>query len=310
MDGTDTAPVRQTVATRAYAPWPVTDDAGRWSLTVTTVATAVGRVVVHHRAGPDPVLLLHGVAGSWTTWTPFLAATDGLGARGLVLVDLPGWGSSPAPGTPFTVDDGARVLVAVLDALGLPSVDVVGHSMGAFVGLHLAVVAPRRVRSLGLVSGTTTATARASRHPWRALRTLPAFTLLRAGLLVTGSAAHGLLRGIARTGLLPLVAAPVFAHVRRLDRSVLAAFVDEFRPALFTAAARAAAGYDVDRWRSVRCPVAAVLGRDDVFARTSDLDDLRRLLPGVRSAVLDDCGHFAHVERPVAVAAFLTATAD
>lgn len=310
MDGTDTAPVRQTVATRAYAPWPVTDDAGRWSLTVTTVATAVGPVVVHHRAGPDPVLLLHGVAGSWTTWTPFLAATDGLGARGLVLVDLPGWGSSPAPGTPFTVDDGARVLVAVLDALGLPSVDVVGHSMGAFVGLHLAVVAPRRVRSLGLVSGTTTATARASRHPWRALRTLPAFTLLRAGLLVTGSAAHGLLRGIARTGLLPLVAAPVFAHVRRLDRSVLAAFVDEFRPALFTAAARAAAGYDVDRWRSVRCPVAAVLGRDDVFARTSDLDDLRRLLPGVRSAVLDDCGHFAHVERPVAVAAFLTATAD
>ncbi|OEI69979.1 alpha/beta fold hydrolase [Curtobacterium sp. ER1/6] len=310
MDGTDTAPVRQTVATRAYAPWPVTEDAGRWSLTGTTVATAVGPVVVHHRAGPDPVLLLHGVAGSWTTWTPFLAATDGLGARGLVLVDLPGWGSSPAPGTPFTVDDGARVLVEVLDALGLPSVDVVGHSMGAFVGLHLALVAPRRVRSLGLVSGTTTATARAARHPWRAIGTLPAFTLLRAGLLVTGSAAHGLLRGIARTGLLPLVAAPVFAHVRRLDRSVLAAFVDEFRPALFTAAARAAADYDVDRWRGVRCPVAAVLGRDDVFARTSDLDDLRRLLPGVRTAVLDDCGHFAHVERPVAVAAFLTATAD
>lgn len=314
MDGTDTAPVRQTVATdgcaAAYAPWPVMDDAGRWSLTRTTVATAVGPVIVHHRAGPAPVLLLHGVAGSWTTWTPFLAATDGLGARGLVLVDLPGWGSSPAPGTPFTVDDGARVLVEVLDALGFPTVDVVGHSMGAFVGLHLAVVAPRRVRSLGLVSGTTTATARAARHPWRAIRTLPAFTLLRAGLLVTGSAAHGLLRGIARTGLLPLVAAPVFAHVRRLDRSVLAAFVDEFRPALFTAAARAAAGYDVDRWRGVRCPVAAVLGRDDVFARTSDLEDLRRLLPGVRTAVLDDCGHFAHVERPVAVAAFLTATAD
>ena len=305
MHDTAPAPVRALVTTAPYAPWPVTDDPAAWSLTRTTVPTAVGPVVVHHRPGPDPVLLLHGVAGSWTTWTPLLRAADGVGGRGLVLVDLPGWGASPAPTTPFTVDDGARVLVTVLDALRLPAVDVVGHSMGAFVGLHLAVVAPARVRSLGLVSGTTTATAWAARHPWRALWTLPAFTLLRAGLLVTGHAAHGLLRGIARARSLPLVAAPVFEHVRRLDPSVLDAFVEEFRPALFTAAARAAAAYDVERWRSVHCPVAAVVGRDDVFARTSDLDDLRRLLPGVRTAVLADCGHFAHVEHPGAVAAFL-----
>ncbi|MDM7891614.1 alpha/beta fold hydrolase [Curtobacterium caseinilyticum] len=291
--------------TAPYAPWPVTDRPDRWSLTRTTVPTAVGPVVVHHRPGPDPVLLLHGVAGSWTTWTPLLRAAGGLGARGLVLVDLPGWGSSPAPVRPFDVDDGARVLVGVLDALGLPAVDVVGHSMGAFVGLHLAVVAPERVRSLGLVSGTTTATARAARHPWRALRTLPAFTLLRAGLTVTGGAAAGLLRVTARTGLLPLLAAPVFSHVRRLDASVLDAFVHEFRPRRFTAAARTAAGYDVDRWRTVTCPVTAVIGRDDVFARVTDLDDLRRLLPDVRTAVLEDCGHFAHVEHPGPVAELL-----
>jgi len=283
----------------------VTDTPARWSLTRTTVRTDSGPVVVHHRPGPDPVLLLHGVAGSWTTWTPLLAAARGLGGRGIVLVDLPGWGASSAPRSRSTVDDAARVLVEVLDALGVASAEVLGHSMGAFVGLHLAVVAPQRVRSLGLVSGTTTATARAARHPWRALRTLPAFTLLRAGLLVTGGAARGLLRGIARAGFLPLVAAPVFAHVRRLDRTVLDAFVDEFRPALFTAAARDAAGYDVERWRTIACPVSAVLGRGDVFARVSDLDDLRRLVPRTRTAVLDDCGHFAHVEQPDAVVAFL-----
>ncbi|WP_181429048.1 alpha/beta fold hydrolase [Curtobacterium sp. MCSS17_008] len=288
-----------------YAPWPIVDAPATWSLERSTVTTGSGPVVVHHRAGPDPVLLVHGVAGSWTTWTPLLAAADGAGDRGLVLVDLPGWGASPAPEGPFDVDHGARVLVDVLDALGLPAVDVVGHSMGAFVALHLAVVAPGRVRSLASVSGTTTTTARAARHPWRALGTLPAFTLLRAGLLVTGDAARGLLRGIARAGLLPLVAAPVFTHVRRLDRSVLDAFVDEFRPELFVAAARTAATYDVGRWRAVACPVTAVVGRADVFARVSDLDDLRRLLPDVRTAVLEDCGHFAHVEHPDAVASLL-----
>ncbi len=305
MHVVDTTRARQAVTAGPYAPRPVTDAPDRWSLTRTTVRTSVGPVVVHHRPGSDPVLLLHGVAGSWTTWTPLLDAPGALAARGLVLVDLPGWGASPAPAAPFTVDDGARVLVEVLDALDVPAVDVVGHSMGAFVGLHTAVVAPERVRSLGLVSGTTTATARAARHPWSALRTLPAFTLLRAGLLVTGAAARPLLRSIARVGLLPLVAAPVFTHVRRLDPSVLAAFVAEFRPQLFTAAARTAAAYDVERWRAVTCPVTAVVGHDDVFARVSDLDDLERLLPDVRTAVLADCGHFAHVEHPDAVARLL-----
>lgn len=282
----------------------MTADPTTWSLRRTVVRTGVGPVVVHHRPGPRPVVLLHGVAGSWTTWTPVLRAADGVDGRGLVLLDLPGWGASPPPERPVDVDAGARVVVDVLDALGVASADVVGHSMGAFVGLHLARTAPDRVRSLGLVSGTTTATARAAAHPFRALRTLPAFTLLRAGVLVTGGAARGMLRGLARVRLLPLLAAPVFAHVRRLDRSVLDAFVQEFRPELFALTARAAAGYDVDGWRTISVPVAAVVGRGDVFARPSDLDDLRALLPAVRTAVLEDCGHFAHVEHPAAVARF------
>lgn len=264
--------------------------------------TVHGPVTVHHRRGRDPLLLLHGVAGSWTTWTPLLRAAHGLDRRGLVLLDLPGWGSSPAPSAPLGVDASAEVVTAVLDALRVGAVDVVGHSMGAFVAMHLAVAAPARVRSVALVSGTTVATADASRHPLRGLRTLPAYTLLRAGLTITGAAAVPVLRAIARVGLLPLVASPVFSHVRRLDRSVLDAFVEELRPAGFTGAARSAARYDLGRWRAVSCPVTAVAGRDDVFARLSDLDGLRALVPQVRTVVLDDCGHFAHVERPAAVA--------
>ncbi|WP_420367460.1 alpha/beta fold hydrolase [Curtobacterium sp. L1-20] len=285
-----------------YAPFPVVAEPARWGLTRTVVATADGTVVVHHRAGRDPLLLLHGVAGSWTTWTPFLRAAPGIGDRGLVLVDLPGWGSSPEPAVALDVEASARVLSAVLDALAVPAVDVVGHSMGAFVAMHLAVGAPDRVRSVALVSGTTVATAGAARHPLRGLLTLPAFTLLRAGLAVTGEAARPVLRAVARVGLLPLVASPVFTHVRRLDPSVLDAFVDELRPTGFTGAARSAADYDLDRWRAVGCPVTAVAGREDVFARVSDLAALRALLPQARTVLLDDCGHFAHVERPTAVA--------
>jgi len=48
--------------------------------------------------------------------------------------------------------------------------------------------------------------------------------------------------------------------------------------------------------------VTAIAGRDDVFARVTDLEALRALVPQVRTVLLDDCAHFAHVERPDAVA--------
>jgi len=298
----DTDPRDHGVTAGPYAPFPVSATPAMWDLQRLEVPTPSGPVVVHHRPGDDPLLLLHGVAGSWSTWTPLLRAADGVGGRGLVLVDLPGWGSSPAPDGPLDLDVVARALTTVLDTLEVDHVDVVGHSMGAFVGMHLAVVAPERVRSLALVSGTTVATADAARHPLRGLRTLPAFTLLRAGLTATGEAARPMLRGLARVGLLPLVAAPVFTHVRRLDASVLDAFVEELRPTRFTDAAQAAGDYDLGRWRSVSCPVTAIAGHDDVFARVTDLEALRALVPQVRTVLLDDCGHFAHVERPDAVA--------
>lgn len=302
MHAIDTDARDRVVTAEPYAPFPVSATPATWDLRRTEVPTPSGPVVVHHRPGHDPLLLLHGVAGSWSTWTPMLRAAHGIGDRGLVLVDLPGWGSSPAPDGPLDLDVVAEALTTVLDAVAVDAVDVVGHSMGAFVGMHLAVVAPERVRSVALVSGTTVATADAARHPLRGLRTLPAFTLLRAGLTVTGEAARPMLRGLARVGLLPLVAAPVFTHVRRLDTSVLDAFVEELRPTRFTDAARAAGDHDLGRWRSVSCPVTAIAGRDDVFARVSDLAALRALVPQTRTVLLDDCGHFAHVEHPAAVA--------
>lgn len=298
MHGIDEADRPDVVASTAHAPYPLSSDPAPWSLVRSVVPTTVGPVVVHARPGDRPLLLVHGVAGSWTTWTPLLRASDGYGDRGLVLLDLPGWGSSPAPEGPLGVDDAVRVLTEVLDALSVDTVDVVGHSMGAFVALHLGVTRPERVRSIGLVSGTTFAAVDAARHPVRGVATLPAFALLRAGLAVTRTAAVPMLRALAGVGLLRLLAAPVFTHVRALDRSVLDAFVEELRPAGFLGAAASGAAYDTDRWRTIGCPVTAVAGRDDVFARVDDLDRLAEVLPEVRTVLLDDCGHFAHVEHP------------
>ncbi|MFZ7087851.1 alpha/beta fold hydrolase [Curtobacterium sp. RRHDQ10] len=272
------------------------------------VPTTSGDVVVHHRLPRPglpglPELMVHGVAGSWTTWTPMLAAADLLGRpRGpLVLVDLPGWGSSALPAAgPLSLDQAVSVVEQVTDALGVDRFGVVGHSMGAFIALHLGVALPQRVARIAIVSGTTFAAIDAARRPLHGLVRLPAFVLLRAGFAVLPSISVRLLRALARIGLLPLLAAPVFSHVRRLDPSITRTFLDEVRPVGFASAARAGAAYDPRRWAAIACPVVAVAGADDIFADVADLGRLAAMLPGARTVLLRDCGHFAHVERPVA----------
>ena len=290
-----------------YAPFALVTEPGALGLTRSTIETAHGRTVVHHAtASADrssrrrATVLLHGAAGSWTTWTPLLQAArevDAVVSRP-VLIDLPGWGASPEPDPGLDVESAAAVVVEVAEALGVTEFDLVGHSMGAFVALHLAAVRPDLVLSVSVVSATSFSAIDAVTHPVRGLVRLPAFTLLRAAFGVLPRASASLLRGAARIGLLRALSSPVFRHVDRVPRSVLEAFVAELRPRGFLAASRSGQGYDATRWRGIDCDVAAVSGADDVFARASDLDRLAGVVRHARTTLLTDCGHFAHVERP------------
>ncbi|OII21558.1 alpha/beta fold hydrolase [Frigoribacterium sp. MCBA15_019] len=303
--GRATGVVRPTVD--AYAPFDLVTDPRALGLAREAIDTAHGRTVVHHAASPADrsarrraTVMLHGAAGSWTTWTPLLQAArevDAVVSRP-VLIDLPGWGGSPEPDPGLDVESAAAVVVEVAEALGVTEFDLVGHSMGAFVALHLAAVRPDLVLSVSVVSATSFSAIDAVTHPVRGLVRLPAFTLLRAVFGVLPRASASLLRGAARIGLLRALSSPVFRHVDRVPRSVLQAFVAELRPRGFLAASRSGQGYDASRWRAIDCDVAAVSGADDVFARSSDLDRLGEVVRHARTTLLADCGHFAHVERP------------
>jgi pimeloyl-ACP methyl ester carboxylesterase len=299
-----------------YAPFGLDPEEAR-DLVEDVVATPDGRVVVHRSAvladagsagdaaRASATVLLHGAAGSWTTWLPLRRAAREAGAAApvaltgpLVLIDLPGWGGSPEPVVALDVHAAARVVLAVADAVGLSSFDVVGHSLGALVALHVAATTPGRTRSLALVSPTTFSALEAAAHPWRGLRTVPALVLLRVVFRVLPRTSGPLLAAAARVGLLRALSSPVFRHVRQVPRSVLEAFVAEVRPRAFVAAVASGVGYDTTAWARITCPVAVVAGADDAFARPDDLVRLRALLPAARTTVLPDCGHFAHVERP------------
>jgi lipase len=105
---------------------------------------------VHEFGPPDgvPLLALHGLTGHGARWRQ-LARTRLPGYR-VIAPDLRGHGRSiPLP--PWTLEQHAADLLAVVDGYGLDSVPVLAHSFGAAIAFHLARLAPGRLSKLLLL---------------------------------------------------------------------------------------------------------------------------------------------------------------
>ncbi len=88
------------------------------------------------RGSGEPLVLVHGLGGSWRTWRPVL---DDLAAeREVVAVDLPGHGETPPLSGEVSIDTLADAVTSFLEANDLEGVDIVGNSMGGRLVLELA----------------------------------------------------------------------------------------------------------------------------------------------------------------------------
>jgi pimeloyl-ACP methyl ester carboxylesterase len=106
-----------------------------------------GRVRARVVEGPAPVLLLHG----WTLTADvnFCHLMPHL-SGGLVAMDHHGHGRGPRRPERFRISDSADDHIALLDALGIDKVIVLGYSLGGPIGLDLARRYPDRVAGLVL----------------------------------------------------------------------------------------------------------------------------------------------------------------
>ncbi|WP_248174895.1 MULTISPECIES: alpha/beta fold hydrolase [unclassified Microbacterium] len=276
----------------------------------TSAGTIVARV--SPRTGETPTILLHGAAGSWTTWTPVLRAAIASGdpVRDVIALDLPGWGESGAAASDVDVPGLGRAVVEVADQLGYDRFVLVGHSLGGLLALEIAARAPGRTAEVLVISASGPAVLDAIRRPLRGGARLPGFAGMLLAMRVLSAlrgAARPLLRGLDRVGLLRVLSAPLFSAPHAVDGSVLRALAEEIRPQSFVLAARAAAAYDESVWRGIRCPVRSVRGERDVFVHGRDARRLSAFVPQVTETVLPDAGHFAAVEQPSSIAAMFGA---
>lgn len=296
----------------AYSPYGLLTDPAALGLSETTVRAPIGTAVARYRrtaATPRATIFLHGAAGSWTTWTPLLqdAAARGIPINNPVLVDLPGFGSGTLTGTSgeVTLEAVCEIVRHCAEELGYTEWDIVGHSMGGFVALHMAAIWPQSVLSVGVVSGTGESIISSIEHPVRNFRTLPAFTLLWKAMVLLapfGPLVSLLVRGIRALGGMRTLVRPLFRYPARIDRSIADALGADLHPRSFVLAAGLVRGYDPETsWARIDCAVRALNGDSDAFSTAADLRRLGAIVAGSELAVIADCGHFAAAERPTEV---------
>lgn len=237
-------------------------------------------------SGGVPVLLLHGFAGDRLTWQFNLSALSA--DRRALAVDLPGHGASTLEVGEGHVHDFAPWLIKFLDALEIPRVHLVGHSMGGYVGRELARLAPERIVSLTLVASAGLGTPFDLDFLRRAITPADA----EEGCLC----AEGLFAGpsslTARIGQV--------LHAQGADpvrRAALARILET------SFAGHAAGGPPVD-WTGYRLPIQLLWGRQD---RIIPLPTDDRRPPGAPFHVFDNAGHLPHTEAASAVTATIRA---
>jgi pimeloyl-ACP methyl ester carboxylesterase len=97
--------------------------------------------------GPD-VVLIHGLTGDLSIWFLSRAMQSLAEGNRVTAYDLRGHGYSDAPTSGYTSLDHARDLIGLLDVLGISRGRLVGHSFGAVIAVHAAVLAPGRFEAL------------------------------------------------------------------------------------------------------------------------------------------------------------------
>lgn len=265
-----------------------------------------GRPVNVVELGEGPaVLFVHGLSGSWQNWLENLP--DLARDHRVIALDLPGFGASAMPREPISMAGYARLLVELLDALGVERVAVVGNSMGGLVSLELALLAPGRVERLVLVSPAgISAEGRIGDRLLAAMR--------RAERLITGynvfwaeradrvSRRAGMRRQLLRASATHADLLPPALASEQLKVSGAPGFLDAVAAIVATSIR--------DRLAQVSCPTLLVWGTRDQLVPVRDAASFEKRLPEARVILYDDTGHVAMLERPERFNADLRAFLD
>ena len=220
-------------------------------------------------AGSPVVCLVHGTGGSSAVWAHQL---DGLAdVAHIIAVDLPGHGRSDGS-IPKRIEEAAAVVADFLDALGIESIVIGGHSMGGAIAQQLALAYPDRVDGLILV-GTG---AR--------LRVLPRLL--------------DLLASDNTKGVDLLMSLAIGAKAPAGTRTALHRATADNPPGVVLGDLQACDAFDVmSRIAAIHTPTLVICGEEDQLTPPKYSRFLGERIAGARVVVVPEAGHYVQVEK-------------
>jgi pimeloyl-ACP methyl ester carboxylesterase len=216
--------------------------------------------------------------------------------RRAIAVDLPGFGESEAPGRVlhFGPDNAfyPRFVLALMDALELPSAHLVGSSMGGAVAYMAAVTAPERTRSLTLAASGGLGKDIAV---FLRLATLPGSIRLAK---LFGSPRHG--PAVLRSCFFDAARIPdtLYAESERYGFDSYPEFVRALRSGVTIRGVRGGLHeHWVKKAVAYDGPVLAVWGREDAVLPIRHLAGAKGVFPQAEVRIIERCGHLPMIER-------------
>jgi pimeloyl-ACP methyl ester carboxylesterase len=239
-----------------------------------------------------PLVLLHGFPLSSDIWR---AQRAGLSDWWRVITpDLRGHGKSPAPEGIYEMETMARDVFALLDSMGIGKAVIMGHSMGGYVTLAAAMLAPERFLGLGLISSQAAADTEEARQ---------GRIKMVEKVAAEGSAAIA-------AAMIPRLFAP--------DGEAPKAVVDEVRQIMLrtsptgiigTLKGMAARENTESLLAKMTVPVLLLAGEKDQLIPPAKSKALAAMVPKATLTILEKAGHMPMLEDPegttTAIAGFL-----
>ena len=269
----------------AYLPYkttPIKELAGKESRFV----KVNGHTVHYTKQGEGkPLILLHGFAGSTYTGRhliPLLTDHYTVYAYDLLAFGL----SDKPPDGNYDMASYADFLIGFMDALKLPSANLVGHSMGGVIIGYAALVAPSRIDKMVMI------------EPGFYADTAPSFLKYMFFPLNRIMARQFYSRSMRKRFLLAS-----FHNKSLLTEEVIDAYMIPTRtPTALDAMAHMMTSVAIKKYEGVSTkiirPTLLVWGERDKGSPPEDAKRLNREIQGSKLATVKECGHYVQEEKP------------
>jgi pimeloyl-ACP methyl ester carboxylesterase len=296
------------LALLALAFWLWTPDRDRAKLEATYLRAAgdlrqVGPWRLHLRdTGPrdaPAILFIHGFGSSLHTWEEWASALES--RYRIVRFDLPGNGlSDPDPEGDYSDERSHKLIVTLMDGLGLVQVGIAGHSIGGRLAWTFAARHPQRVDRLVLVAPDGFAS--------------PGFEYGRAAEV---PASMALMRYVLPEPLLKMSLAPAYADPAVLTPALTTRYHEMMlapgaRQAMLARMRQTVLTDPVPLLRGIQAPTLLIWGEQDAMIPFANAADYLGALPNARLSALPGVGHLPQEERAAqgleALSGFLRAT--